>query len=96
MSQTLRFKCMVYDGEKDDLCGQDVKIDAWPEERQTHWYPGSAAGFEVTDAPCGHAAEIEDAYQWDVMNLLEQADLDAKAAADDARIAMAEERKWDR
>ncbi len=88
---SITLKCPVFVYETDDICGQEIELDAWPEEPMTHWYPGSPAGFEIVDAPCGHAAEIEDKY-WDViMEHLGERELDAQSAAIDAKIAAWEE-----
>lgn len=85
MARTITLKCPVYVEDKDDLCGENVEIDAWAEEKQTHWYPGSPPGFEVVDALCGHAAVIEDEYYDEVMGYLIQREIDAMERAAERR-----------
>ncbi len=76
----------------DDICDAWIKIHAWPAEKMTHEYPGSPAGFEVSEAPCGHAVFIEDLYEDEVLRYAEKVVRDLLEAASERRAARLEDR----
>jgi len=94
---SITLKCPVYDAATmDNVCDQEIEVDAWPAERMTHWYPGSPAGFEVVEADCGHAGVIEDKYYDTIMEQLADRERSASEYAIDAMIERRIDQVWAR
>lgn len=91
---SLKMRCPVYDDQKDDCCGREIQLDYWPEERMTHWYPGSPAGFDITSAPCGHLDKLEKEYYDQIHEEIGRMLLDAKISAEEYRAEARLERMW--
>lgn len=66
----MMLSCPVYVEADDDICAKPIKVDAWPGEPMTYWYPGSPPGVEVVEAECEHAETIMEKYYDDIMQQL--------------------------
>lgn len=83
--------CPAYDEEKDDVCGEELEIEAYKAEPATWTYPGAPAEFEVIGCKCKHKELVEKGkYADDVWEFIR----DAEIARLEARYDDEKERNW--